>query len=183
MGQTSKRGDTINPETAFVVALGFERSAKLLSEFAWKTITSSAGPCATPTFAPGLTNLALSLEIYLKCLLALERNGRRFGGHLLYKELYRHVRSDNQALISKYYEEYEDGRSGSAAVLRQLYKAPTFADTLLEAQNAFVAWRYSYEEETIKVLPKGFDSCVAAVRRVILEQKPQWQHHVAAHLH
>ncbi|HEY0077930.1 MAG TPA: hypothetical protein VGB73_04730 [Pyrinomonadaceae bacterium] len=172
----------IDPEEAYKFARLYQKAAAAIST----EIINSNSPSL---IGPIIVNSALATEMYLKCLLSLENSGACPTGHEL-KNLYRALTLDSKAQIEKYY-------SARLAYLKSSNVYPTgivkvngveqtisiwdhakteLQDVLEEANEAFVNWRYGYENDSkVKLQPCTFlEELRLAIRQRIEELKPEW---------
>jgi hypothetical protein len=127
---------------------------------------------------PALTSLALALELYFKCLITIEK-----GGFLPRHELdgfFNELSAQSQDKIRQYATELGNAEADNFNRLSQQRGLPTFPkfdfDTALdEAKNAFIRYRYAYEEGfDPKVQSGGLGPIIDGARRVILDLHPDW---------
>ena len=139
----------------FVVATGF-----------WRTSQMIAGHMSNKhdfsVISSYFTNLSFAGEVYLKCLLLL-RTETLLHGHNL-KELYdKQIEIDRVEIEQAYKKEIERSAVFKAMKSKNPKVDLELLSTLEEVGNAFVAWRYLYEERPpqartlsafVDVLPK-----------------------------
>jgi hypothetical protein len=132
-----------------------------------------------PSFlAPYGVNAAFTLELYLKCLLTLERGSPPRGHNLL--QLFNKVRPANQARIRVYY----DNAPEKSRQLRQAMQAVTglpsdFDSDLKASQRAFELMRYHWEGTWELGTGWSAGDITESVRHVIFEIRPDWAREVS----
>jgi hypothetical protein len=93
---------------------------------------------------------ALALELYFKCIYAIEHNGKTIRGHDLYGLFYS-LSQESRTAIRDEYDRLLPQSLTQAALRRAFHKeAGTFPDESIEAvlkgsANAFELWRYPFE--------------------------------------
>jgi len=182
MRKQSGRGPShVDPEKVFETALCFEQASRLLYHVATQKLTKSTQQTVVlPTMVPAMANEALSLEIYLKCLWALDHADMRISGHMLYNELFVNLSNVRQAEVEALYDE-EANADDIFLHMRQQHPNKSFSliDSLKEADAGFVEWRYIYEG--VNSSPHGLKLAIRAVRRLILTIKPEWVRYLKTH--
>lgn len=113
---------------------------------------------------PAVTCAALSLKLYLKCLLAIEGKDKEDG---IYKiaDLYRNLSDGRKKLILGKFDEFSNTRMAEGDLLGHL-------DSL---DNAFVRWRYIHEEDAKSVNLEDLEEMILAAKSTIAELKPEWE--------
>lgn len=114
-------------------------------------------------------NHALAFELYLKCLMGIEK-GKFYTGHnLLY--LFSKLSKQNKYKIIGY---HDNGIFHGAAyyVVHGLSKKTDFMTLLSDASNAFVDYRYMFEGKKWKNYELDF--AIRVVREVIIELCPNY---------
>ncbi len=134
------------------------------------------------------TLLALSIEIYFKCLGKL--SGKSLGGHKLLDLFLKLNRSDQTAIEQRFI----DLRDKGLLAHRPLYFPPLFRTKSSEGRNfnplkddtdikallndnndAFIEWRYSYERGRQGTATGQLNLVARASREYIVEdKKPEW---------
>ncbi|MBI4515060.1 MAG: hypothetical protein HY699_04490 [Deltaproteobacteria bacterium] len=120
---------------------------------------------------------ALALELYFKCLYAIEHNGRTIRGHDLYV-LFSNLSQESRAAIKDEYDRLLP-QNPTRAVLRRAFEKQvgTPPDEAIEsvlrgAANAFELWRYPFEG-----VLSSFTGCLEirdASRLRIIQLKPEY---------
>ncbi len=120
---------------------------------------------------------ALTIELFLKCLVCIETGKVPHSHHLreLFDQLHEHTRAriqhtwDNDILIYRRaeWDRIEDGMDHK--ITRDLPGA------LAAASKSFERIRYSYEGNTVDV-QYFLQDLPQLLRRVVVEVKPQWKH-------
>ena len=112
---------------------------------------------------PAVTCTALSLKLYLKCLLALEGKDKEDS---IYKisELYRTLSDDAKKGILQKFDELSNSSLSSKDLMVHLESL----------DNAFAKWRYIHEEEAKSVNLEDLEEMVLATKAAIDHIKPDW---------
>jgi HEPN domain-containing protein len=118
------------------------------------------------------TNAALSLETYLKCLLFLEE-GRAPRVHDLHW-LFNALCPSTQSELKKAHEEFVNGNPSLVSEMRRTGLPSDLEELLKRGRNAFVDFRYAYEQ----IAPKtdfALNGLTYCVRERILKLQPKWK--------
>jgi hypothetical protein len=124
-----------------------------------------------PTVAPWIVIQAFATELFIKCLHAVD--GREVRGHSLVA-LFGNLSDERKNRINAIYDEIAKSDEAFAEMQRaEPTDKLTLAFSLQEMDRAFEIWRYAYESP-------GPVNCFLgepwkAVKRTILELKPEWQ--------
>lgn len=122
--------------------------------------------------APYITVSSFSIELFLKCLYALEKGKKAKNIHKLY-QLYDALSDDSKIIIKMLYEMYAE-KDPSLIVLKS--KVPEMKtdleDILKDMSNAFVNWRYSYEGNLTSF--QGSGPIINAIIGRISMLQPDW---------
>lgn len=112
---------------------------------------------------PGVTCAALSLKLFLKCILAVEGKDKE---DQIYRitELYKAIAPATEKLILDKFDEYSNTRYTSDQLIKHLEAL----------DNAFVKWRYIHEEDAKSVNIEDLEQMLLAAKAAILAIKPQW---------
>lgn len=166
-----KNSKDVTSEKVFKTAQIFEKAAAILTREFQRELERTG---VTNLPAAIIVNLAFSLELYLKCLKIIETGSQPKKIHNLHN-LYQSLSPGSKTKIENYYEEFIQSNPLAIAVKSEFKDIKLDIDTALsEADKAFIEWRYIYEFR-----PKGFSTgvgdAVKAVRRYILELKPEWR--------
>lgn len=133
---------------------------------------------------PTIVNNAFSLELYLKCLIAIETGRKPPSGHNL-RWLFNRLNDKTKAKIKEWFDnptEEHEIRWGENIKTPPPH-APewakgtsyTFDEILDSSASAFVDFRYIFETgEYRKNANWNADYIVVCVRRAILELHPEW---------
>jgi hypothetical protein len=164
------------PEEMFRAAKSFEYSAEQLE----RMIPESANgkplfPISSPTSLPSIVCAAFATELYLKCLLRIEKNkGELKRGHE-YKDLFDELSPASQAKIRQEYDELVASSSDRSPVLEDVQNQNLFdfEEMLAQSGEAFEAYRYYYEPSKNHPDFVGI-LLLKAVRKVILELRPDF---------
>ena len=151
----------------FKTARFFEKASAVLSSELGRTDNFDL-------IIPIVVNRAFSLEVYFKCLYKLE-NGADYPKkeHNLLN-LYNALGSASKERIKVRYGELSE-KNPLTQKAKSMFKGvkTELEDVLEQVSNAFVEWRYHYENE-----PRSFyavEDIARAVRQRILESKPGWK--------
>ncbi len=118
------------------------------------------------------TNMALSLEIYLKCLQVTETNSFRFRRIHEILTLYQNLSHESQSKIEQYYNLHIKDNPTIMAMLSQFPNTNlSITHVLSEINKAFVDWRYIFEGKGGSFY--GVDTIIMAVKSRILELCPK----------
>ncbi len=156
------------PQNIFVHADGFLKAGTPVSD-----------PPHPLDMIPLVTNNAFAAELYLKCLIHVETGQLIKAEHNLQK-LFSKLPEKTQTEIEKRFDaEISKGpemdRSNASEELKEAARSrpASLRAALKEGADAFVEWRYLYEDN----LSKNFFALFplpAILRYVILERKPDW---------
>lgn len=134
---------------------------------------SEEGMPHTPTLIPHIVLSAFSLELYFKCVIVIEGGDAR--GHSLLK-LFNQIAPTSRTRIDKLYQS-EMEADPTLERIRTMVSNFEFGliDCIGKLDDAFVQWRYYYENpSTHKIHPCNIHTRTA-IRNFILERKPEWQ--------
>jgi hypothetical protein len=150
----------------FVVAEQFWRATNTLRTDDWRTAPTPPIVCA-----------AFALELYLKCLIAMEGKKPPLSHDL--KKLFRRLDAETQNEIRARFKPYENEAEELAnrAYSNQGLARPPGAifDFVLEAgRDAFEVYRYIHEKGLRANQGWGADRIMQAARRAILDRHPDW---------
>jgi len=173
----------INVEDIFRQAVYFEYATNLLqrenSDAVRNAIETKAPNFLMPAFVPSAALIPFSLELYLKCLLEIDKcTFKKPKGHeLVY--LFGCTRPDRQVRVRQLYQNEVDNDPASAILIAETNEPDAFSfDRVLQgADTAFVHWRYHHEKTAGSPSHGGFGSgrIRDAVRDTILEIHPDWR--------
>lgn len=123
-----------------------------------------------------VTNSAFASELHLKCLILLETGQLVKSQHNL-RKLFSKLRGKTQnAIETQFNEEMAKAPAIGAEAKTQLggKKPPrTLREALKEGAEAFVTWRYVYENDNLQFF--GLFPLPQILDGIILDQKPQWK--------
>lgn len=159
------------PEDAFYLAVGYRFSAQIL----WQQMESIVGPANVnghlaehfrPTALSALVLECLSIELYLKCLIQVEKQlpttPRGHGLFHLFEQLSQEKRDRIKALFNAKEPPSSDNSQWE------------FDKVLTSLNDVFVSWRYAHENEMKQTT---FDTRLAiSIQEVVLEHMPAWRH-------
>jgi len=112
---------------------------------------------------PAVTCAALSLKLYLKCLLALEGKDREDKIYGI-AELFRNLSDGKKKVILEKFDEFSNTELSSDELVRHL-------DTL---DKAFERWRYIHEEDARSVNLEDVEEMILAAKATINASRPDW---------
>ena len=152
---------------------GFLIEGKIAREWTTKEVVGSNAQMIMAR----VTNHAFALELYLKCLIAIETNAKPPRGHN-HKDLFNALTKRSQQRAESYYNEHmrcDPGTPGWIAEYRQQGMDPNdflnLRVALSKAVGAFEMYRYAYERNLTSYMLGPLEP---VVRQIILEQKPEW---------
>src|SRR5262249_46370125 len=129
---------------------------------------------------PPIVCAAFALELYLKCLIAMEpgkknRAPKCHNLHTLFHLLDAETQSQIRARFKPYESEQEELASRAYAAQGMARSLGTIFDFILNAsQDAFEKYRYIHEKGLEANQGWGADRIMQAARRVILDRHPEW---------
>jgi hypothetical protein len=170
MSQRKRSKKCPDAHAVFRIAIAFTATSH--------AIANQFGECPPDCIAfPLAVNHALSLELYLKCLILIEK-GTHSDDHDL-KKLFHVLPVATREKARKYYDKIRNNDpmcQREAERIRQEGEDPeddfALKAALKHAATAFVRCRYPYEEGSdfnYALVPLEI-----AIRRIILEHKPEW---------
>ncbi len=126
-----------------------------------KQSTLSASPLL---IQPGVTCAALSLKLFLKCILAIEGKDKE---DQIYRigELYKTISPSTEKVILEKFDEL----SNTGLTRDQLLKHLDALD------NAFVKWRYIHEQDAKSVDIEDLEVMILAAKAAIQNIKTDWE--------
>jgi len=164
----------VNPGAVFITAERFWKASRILAE------RMSRGPevdvgLSAPTVVLG----AFAIEVYLKCLYAIEHRGKPAYGHDLLK-LFGLLSKASRARIREQYDQEIKTDETTQVLVRyarehEQHEVNLDLDAVLrDARDAFATWRYSFEGRVSGFV--GGPAIQSAIRSRILELAPDlWQ--------
>ena len=154
----------VDPERIFGHARAFEWACSVLGE--------KRGKIAEQKWSlPMGTNAAFTLELYLKCLLVIERD-EYFEGHDL-KRFFCRLKGRTQNLLRAHHAEFIKDKPDFKAMAQSGRKVDL--ETLLkEARNSFMEFRYAYEEPYGKETSFALGGLILGIKQIIFERFPEW---------
>ena len=172
----------LHAEKAFAAAEGFFHSGHLLSD----TISQWAGrkySYLIPILPPSTVLLLLALEIYLRCVRALSGLADSEETHL--GRLYDSLPDSERLRIERIFREVASHDEMLKAIRKDSKRsAPKIKTTLHNAAHGLDEWMCWFDYSTDEGRPSGehmgtlfIDTVVHALRRSILEKKPEWTKH------
>lgn len=165
-------GMASDPKDIFVCAVAFNHAAEVLLAAIEVRRASPPVPTSIPGIIPVIVNITFSIELYFKCIVALE-TGNHPWGHDLAK-LFNDISASRQARIETLYAE---AFNECPELVEDRNQAANKADfdlrpVLQQASRAFEEWRYRFENPAITSYPT-FPVRYAA-HKAVLELKPEW---------
>ena len=154
-----------NSKLAFVTAEAFLEVCKVLN----KAIESGNTRILTLAMA---TNAAFSLEMYLKCLLLLEK-GHASRSHDIH-DLFHALSESTQAQLTKDHQDFVDSHSSFTVQARQTGSPNNLEELLNLGRNTFTDFRYAHERIPSKTI-FGLNGLTFCVRERILKLRPDWK--------
>lgn len=128
-----------------------------------------SGPAQTvevPFVVPAMVCSAFSVELFVKCLVMVER-GETPRGHQL-KTLFSLLSSSSQATVAQRFDELIGSNPNAQAMKAQFPHVSLAIDDVLETVNrVFEQWRYAYEGEAGSAY--GLGELAQAVRQRIVD--------------
>lgn len=124
---------------------------------------SSSAAASRHLAQPAVTCAALSLKLYLKCLLTLEGKDREDKIYGI-AELFRNLSDGKKKVILEKFDEFSNTELSSDELVRHL-------DSL---DNAFERWRYIHEEDARSVNLEDMEEMIPAARATINASRPDW---------
>lgn len=163
--------ETYDPKSIFHTAKSFNNSSKFL----WANFLNIG---KYTTFAPAGTCAALALELYFKTLITIEKGGYERGNHDLY-QYFSALSSTSQDKIRLYAAPRVDNLKDAIAAIatrnnEQTIKIYGFDDMLKASKNAFMKFRYHFEQTMEDGEGWTGYPISDAIRKVILDIHPEW---------
>lgn len=141
-------------------ASAYYRGADILMK---QSSSSSSSAPSRHLAQPAVTCAALSLKLYLKCLLTLEGKDKE---DKIYRiaELFRNLSDGKKKVILKKFDEFSNTELSSDELERHL----------ASLDNAFERWRYIHEEDARSVNLEDLEEMILATKATISASKPDW---------
>lgn len=158
----------------FVIALQFENSFGILANIAISKADRHAKSLAVTATSPAIPSIvcgAFALELLLKCLIALETNAEPPKSHNL-RRLFDLTSVSSQAAIRKTYSQLLQDTPEWIAQYSEAGISVDFDNVLNACKDAFVEWRYHYENEKAKSWLAS--PIMKSVRDEILKHRSDW---------
>jgi hypothetical protein len=132
---------------------------------------------------PSLVLKVFSLELALKCLLAIR--GKRLSGHFLKRELFNKLPLYDRQLAREYFEEMSQEDDEMIRLRNQSKAVPTLDKTLVSCEMAFQTLRYGFEYKGALFAKKklgsiGLHLAVDVFERILAELRPEWRERFVA---
>jgi len=159
-----------SPKQIFISAQNFGNSAKLLEHLSSQILSQHPGPSELPPFfQPSVVCMAFSVELFLKCLILVEK-GNFQPTHKI-QELYLKLPMTSQKAISDKFDEFIATSPTIRAMQAEYPNISSKLDDVLKVVNeAFVDWRYIFEGNAGSLY--GLGELCEAIRGRIIEIKP-----------
>lgn len=157
------------PQSIFVHADGFNKASN-----------SNASPPDPYLFSVLATNCAFAVELYLKCLIHIETNQLIKNEHNL-RKLFSKLRDETQGEVEAAFNAildqhpgYDLSKASEEMKAAAAKRSKNLREVLKTCENAFVEWRYLYEEDDDAVNAFGLFPLPPILRGAILRRKPEW---------
>jgi len=167
------------PESAFVSAQKFFKASTILYNLLTEELRALNNKPETISREPFVVNASFALETYLKCLHAIEKNGKFPHGHKLKTELYDTLSdTTKQNIKDNYLMILKENRLLNKLIAEKVVKSEVilselaFEKVLGQIDKAFENWRYSYHEMP-KELHNMLIELILATHLVVLKLKPE----------
>ncbi len=151
-----------DPYEIFRIGTMFIESAAILGKYA-----GGLG------IVPSVVNRVFGVELYLKAFLTIEKVPipHTHNIHTLFNQL----SATNRSIVEQYYEE-EFAKDPEGAAIRTIKTPFSFdlEEVLMNSRNAFVEWRYVFEEDG-GLGSYGLGEFQSALHRRLCELQPDWQ--------
>jgi hypothetical protein len=122
--------------------------------------------------APYITNMALTIELYLKCLYFMDTGKKPPRSHDL-KQMYNALKEESKAWIRAQYDFFVSIDEGIKVMKLNVPEMQTELEVVLkDINNAFMNWRYNHEGN-LTSFPTG-GPLSQALRARIKTLKPEW---------
>jgi hypothetical protein len=112
---------------------------------------------------PAVTCAALSLKLYLKCLLTIEGKDKEDKIYHI-AELFRNLSEAKKGLILKKFDEFANTEMSSDELVKHL----------ASLDNAFERWRYIHEADARSVNLEDVEEMILAAKAAIISDRPDW---------
>lgn len=126
--------------------------------------------------APMMTLLAFTIELYLKCLAAID-TGYFYTGHELL-DRFDELDATTRDRIGHYFTPPHSPSDNQLDISRRV---ACYRNELQTFNNGFVDWRYAFEDAKLNKLqqfqsmPPSGSGIAYPCRRVVLERHPEWE--------
>jgi hypothetical protein len=151
--------DSLTERQLFDSANAYYRGADLLM----KQSLPSPATTSHHLVQPAVTCAALSLKLYLKCLLALEGKDKEDNVYHI-AELYKTLSDGKKGLILKKFDEFANTELSSDELVKHL----------ASLDKAFERWRYIREEDARSVNLEDMEEMILAAKAAIIVDRPEW---------
>lgn len=153
-------------EQAFNIASGFADSAAVLHRESARVLSGPGQTVQVPFVIPAIVCSAFAAELFMKCLVLVER-GAAPRGHQL-RTLFSRLAPASRAAVSKRFDELIVANPTAQAMKAQFPDVPLAIDDVLDTvDRVFEQWRYAYEGHAGSAY--GLSELAQAVRERILE--------------
>jgi hypothetical protein len=165
-----------NPKDIFNSADNFDLAAKVLESYNKNLFNSaSVGEEIRIPFIPGVVLSAFALELYLKCILAIEGNEEKGHNH---SKLFSQISQKAQDDIKSAYKIQRQSQNAinDEQDLREYIPEQEFDfdSVLRDCGDAFTSFRYVYEsfgnDERLKKLKWLSDRIITVVRQYLIDK-------------
>lgn len=113
---------------------------------------------------PGITCAALSLKLFLKCILCLEDKDKEDEIYRI-SELYKAISPSMEKVILEKFDEFSNTQLTREQLLNHLEGL----------DNAFVKWRYIHEEDAKSVNIEDLEEMILATKAAIMSIRKEWE--------
>lgn len=176
----NKKEFSCTPEAAFNSAQKFFKAASILYNSLTDELIALNDKSKAISREPFVVNASFALETYFKCLHAIEKEGICPTGHKLKTELYDKLSDTAKTKIKEKYSIIlkenrllnklisKESNANKENILSEL----NFETVLGQIDNAFIKWRYSYQDMP-QELHNMLIELILASHMVVLDLKPE----------
>jgi hypothetical protein len=160
-----------NPKRIFQVAENFALALKVIDTYNNEAPASAPPGVGVQTpMLPRVVLAAFVLELYLKCIIAIERTQRKILRSHDHCELFNAISPNAQKAVKHEYQDLISSRNGYVQLMSAQFPGQNLDfDSVLDAgKSAFILFRYAYENDNCSLLKWPSDPIIAAVRSYLL---------------
>ncbi len=155
-------------ERVFNIASGFADSAAVLHRESARVLSGPEQTVKVPFVIPGIVCSAFSVELFMKCLVMVERGGAPRTHRLI--TLFSRLAPDSRVAIAHRFDELIAASPTAQAMKGQFPDVSLTIDDVLDTvDRVFEQWRYAYEGQAGSAY--GLGELAQAVCERILELK------------